>query len=190
MLKLDNLGDREKAMLSFAGLALCGMLLSLLALPFIKGVEKIESECWRKDKELDYALSLVRSEKAVEDDFSKVEAMLSVSLSDAESISNMKEELEDMARAAGLTFEPPSHREPVADASLPWREYVVELPKCEGTMESMVAFVGLLEESPVVYRVERMSLAPSKTPDAVTAAIVVSRIMLPPAQDQTVTSDI
>lgn len=188
--KLDNLGARERAMLLFAGLALCCMVLSLLALPFIKGVDKIEVDCQRKDRELGYALSLVKSAEAVEADFRRVEAMLGVSLSDAESISGMKEELEDMARGAGLTVEPPSHREPVAEATLPWREYVVELPKCEGTMESLVAFAGLLEEAPVVYRIERISVAPSKTPDAVTASIVVSRIMLPPEQDQAVSKDI
>lgn len=190
MLKLDNLGGREKAMLAFAGIALCGMLLSLLALPFIKGVEKIENESLRADRELDYALSLVRSEQAVDDDFRKVESMLGVSLSDAESISNMKEELEEMARDARLTFDPPSHRDPVADLSLPWREYIVEMPRCEGSMEALVAFIGLLEESPVVYRVERISVTPAKTADAVTAAIVVSRIMLPPERDMTVSEDI
>ena len=107
--------------------------------------------------------------------------MLGVSMSDAESTSDMKGEIEGMARDAGLNIDPPSHKEPVADSA--WSEYVVQLAKCEGTMDALVAFLGALESAPVVYRVEKMTVIPSKSGGGISAAIVISRIMLPPEKE-------
>lgn len=182
--KFEDLGTREKIMLAGAGLALAGMMLSLLAVPFVSGVEKMEKDCVRVEKHVVYARSLVASEEAVAVDFQKIESLLGKSLSDAESISDMKGELEGMARDAGLSFDPPSHREPFADSTLPWSEYVVQIAKCEGTMDALVAFLGALESAPAVYRVEKMTVIPSKSGSGITASVVVSRIMLPPEKDQ------
>ena len=187
--KLDNLGAREKIMLGAAAVALAGMLLSLLALPFISGVEKIEKQCGTRAKQVEYARNLIISEETVTADYVRIESMLGISLSDAESISEIKEDVENMASIAGLTFDPPSHKEPVADSALPWREYVVELPRCEGSMDALVAFIGALESSPVVYRVEKMSVSPAKSGTAVSASIVMSRIMLPPEEVQEALAD-
>ena len=180
--KLDNLGSREKIMLGAAAVALAGMMLSLLALPFISGVEEIDRECVIRQKQVASSRSLIGSEEAVTADFMQIESMLGTALSDAESISEMKEDVEDMARAAGLTFDPPSHNEPVSDSALPWREYVVELARCEGSMKSLLAFIDALEGAPVVYRIEKMSISPAKSGTGVSAAIVMSRIMLPPEE--------
>ena len=180
--KLDNLGSREKIMLGAAAVALAGMMLSLLALPFISGVDEIDRECVIRQKQVARSRSLIGSEEAVVADFMQIESMLGAALSDAESISEMKEDVEDMARAAGLTFDPPSHNEPVSDSALPWREYVVELARCEGSMKSLLAFIDALEGAPVVYRIEKMSISPAKSGTGVSAAIVMSRIMLPPEE--------
>jgi hypothetical protein len=180
--KLDNLGSREKIMLGAAAVALAGMMLSLLALPFISGVEEIDRECVIRQKQVARSRSLIGSEEAVTADFMQIESVLGTSLSDSESISEMKEDIEDMARSAGLTFDPPSHNEPVADSALPWREYFVELARCEGSMKSLLAFIDALEGAPVVYRIEKMSVSPAKSGTGVSAAIVMSRIMLPPEE--------
>lgn len=183
MPKLEDLGIREKLMLSLAGIALAGMFISVVAWWFLSGLEGMKRDRGPLERRVRDARKLIVSEDAVKADYQKIESMLGVSLSDAEAISDMKEEIENMAKESGLVCDPPSHLEPVADASLPWREYTVQLAKCEGPMDALLAFIGAIESSPVVYRVEKMSLAPAKSGTGISASLIVSRIMLPPREE-------
>jgi hypothetical protein len=189
MPKLENLGMREKIMISLMGVALAGMLMSIIAWWFLSGLEGMKSDREPLERRVRDARKLILSEEAVKADYLKIESMLGVSLSDAEAISDMKEDIENMARGAGLVCDPPSHMEPVADYSLPWREYTVQLAKCEGTMDALLGFISSIESSTFVYRVEKMSLAPAKTGTGISSSIVVSRIMLPPREEPAATAD-
>jgi hypothetical protein len=180
--KLTELGVREKVMISVMGVALIGMFLSVMSWWFLSGLDGLQREQGPLEKRIRDARKLIKSQEPISADYQQVESMLGVSLSDAESIADMKEDVEDMARGAGLDCDPPSHREPVADPSLPWREYTVQLARCDGTMDALISFIGALEGAPFVYRVEKMTVAPAKKGGGITASVIVSRIMLPPEE--------
>lgn len=178
--KLDDLGMREKIMLALAGVALCGMVISILSVPFVSKLKSIEKDTGRTASELGLARSLLACEDQMADVYSRMESRLGRSLSDAESIGDIKEDVEVMARSAGLAFDPPSHRDPAVDSGNLWREYIVELPRCSGSVDALLAFIGKIESANAVYRIEKMSMAPAKSGAGITATIVISRMMLSP----------
>ena len=181
--KLDNISPKAKGILWVASLALVGVMLYFLSLPFVRGVKKLKAESKVKTGELEDSRKYVNAKDSVLQEFQEVESMLGESQSDAESISDIKEDIEEMARRAGLTIDPPSHSEPETKEDEPWREYIVQLAKCEGSMDAILALVDMLESAPVVYRVETMNLTPAKSGKGVSASIVISRIMLPPQEE-------
>jgi len=187
--KFEDMGTREKILLSAMAVSLIAMFLSVAAWWFLSGLEGMQREVKPLERAIRDAKQLIKSEKPITADYLRIESMLGASLSDAESISDMKQDIENLARGAGLTCDPPSHTDPVADPSLPWREYKVQVANCEGSMDALLSFIGAVESAPVVYRVEKMTVAPAKRGPGVSASIVISRIMLPPKEEPDVSGE-
>ena len=171
--KLAKLSQRERVGLVLAGA--CVLLTIAYGVVFrpVRGrfdqvsrdIRTATQKLAQNDRELDQ-----RRQDAIRTAYAKYIPLLEKASTPEEESAEMVREIENVARLAGVNLNGTTPREPVAlsvkgttsqepGAKNIFRECRVEVD-VDGSMSSLIAFLYGLQESPLLLRVQRLTLAP------------------------------
>ncbi len=177
-LKLDKFGARERWGLGLALVFVLVLMVDRLVVGMVaERVSAVEEQAATDSKELDYSHGVLKSKGPIEAEYGRIEALLRSGLSDSEVIDEIKGEIDDLARGAGVDLVSMEHRAPVPSPG--FTEYVIEIRKLEASMESLLSFLHQVWQTPGMMRVRKVTIVPGADDERVEGTVVISKIMIP-----------
>lgn len=172
--KLDGLKPREKAGLAIAlGVVFLVVVDRVLVSPLLKRCDEIQLAVKEAEAVLTHQRNVLAEASQVEAAYHLVEDMIGGAGSEAETIDAMKGEIDDMARAAGLSIVAMQHRE--AEKRTYIQEFIVDIGKYEGQMPALLGFLHELWHAPGLMRVRSMSATLSRDGAQVEGSIQITK---------------
>lgn len=179
-LKLDKLSFRNRLIIMIAGGVIVFLIVVLVSgYPVIREMDKLAKETLVYEGRIKEAQRLIAIKNQIVNEYKSYETALNKPPSDAEAINIIKEEVDNMAKDAGMTCDSPVHKDPRKPSEF-WREYIVEVAKIESKTENVIRFIGKVQSSESIYRIEKLNLMADKASDLVKGSILVSKIMMAP----------
>lgn len=173
-----NLGSRERAGLLAAlvfGVAVAGD--HLVVKPVLRQFDAQRAALATAAGNLNYNLSLLQQEERVSEEFRKISGLFQRAGTPAEAIDRLKGDIDDAARASGVSLVSMEHREPRATGFL--EEYTVEISRYEASIESLLDFLHRVQKAPGMLRVARLTMDAPENSQWIRGSVVITKVMLP-----------
>lgn len=165
---LENVTKKKELLLigAAAGLAVAFFIARAVFGPFHARLLALGREVALAEAKLGKGIGLIAYKEAITKEYERYASYFSLrNLSDEESVANFLKEIEKVSRASGLVvLDMKPQKETKADKFS--KQYIINL-KAEGNMEELIAFLYALHTSPLLFGVEKMTLAPKaeESPD-------------------------
>ena len=178
LLKLDKLGARERWGLGIALVVVLVLLVDRLVVDMVANrIQSVRAQAVAEAKELDYNRRVLQTRGPIEAEYGRIEGLLASGLSDSEAIDEIKGEIDDLARETGVSLVSMEHRAPSGDTA-GYREYVIEVRKFEGSMQSLLAFLHKVWETPGMMRARKVTVTPGSEEGMLQGSAVISKLLI------------
>lgn len=178
--KLAKLGSREKLMLSLAGLSLLAVAAQYLVVqPVLRSFNEMESRIEAQEDAYRTNQVFVAWEDDVLERYSAVSGKLGTVSKRAESIDDMKGQVDDLAQKAGVVVQSSDHREPNLASHAPCETYFVEIKRFRADMKSLLSFLYELQAAPGMLRVVSLNLTPRREDGVFEGSMLITKVMIP-----------
>ncbi len=175
--KLDKLAPREKLMMALMTIFVFSALLDRFVVSsIISRLEKMDAAIEQAGSDREYALRLLAREKDAEAEYEKIGNAIARAASPAEAVADMKAEVYDAARKAGLVINAMDQRESRPRSFC--EEYVLEITKFDAEIKQLLGFIYRIDASPGMAKVARLNITPGKTKNSVTGSMLLTKVMV------------
>ena len=119
----------------------------------------------------------MKGSAGISKEYKNIKDFLEKAPSSDEAINDMKGEIDELARRAGVMIDSMKHREPQKLDF--YEQYFLEIGKFRSDMKSLLKFLHELQISSGMLRVLKLNLTPDKG-NAIKGSILITKAMLPP----------
>ncbi|MFC1498967.1 hypothetical protein ACFLS1_10940 [Verrucomicrobiota bacterium] len=186
--KLDKISVREKLGFSIAGLFLFALLMDHLILqPVARKLGSMKTEIRNKNLEFRYNSDMIEIEADVTRQYQEIDKFITISHSDDETINEMKGEIDDLVKIAGMQYNSMNDREPHAPKERPdsnCKEFFVEIGGFEAKTEDLITFLYKIREQPMLLRVVNLKIS-QKEKGSVKGNMLIAKLMRSPDPELT-----
>lgn len=155
-----------------AGLAAAFFIARAVFGPFHARLSALGREVALGEAKLGHGIGLIAYQEAITREYAHYASYFSLrNLSDEESVANFLKEIEKTSRASGLVVLDMKPQKEMKEDKFS-KQYTINL-RAEGNMEELIAFLYALHTSPLLFGVEKMTLAP-KAEDSPDLSIVMA----------------
>jgi len=179
LLKLDRLGARERWGLGVALVVLLVLLVDQLVISMVADrIQSVRAQAVTESKALYLNRQVLQTEGPITAQYEAIKQLLAGELSDAEAIEAMRGAIGDLADASGVST--PGSMKPRAPsgASEGYREYVIDIPKFQSSMESLLTFLHGVWVAPGMMRVKKLSITPSAEEGMIEGSLMISKLLI------------
>jgi len=175
--KLEKLGPREKLGLAIATILVSALLADGLVIKTVANVFKeLDADIENEQNGLAYNRRLEEGQPGVSAKYQAVKDLLGEAPSSAEAIDEMKGQIDELARRAGLDIVSMAHREPRKRNFCV--EHSVEVGEFEGDLAKMLRFLHELRKLPGMLRVAQLSVTPDKSRGLLKGSMLITKVMI------------
>ncbi len=180
--RLARLGAGEKLGVACAVVFVMAMIGDgLVVRPIMAYSGRLDEVLQNENGRLAYNQRVLETRGAVTAAYRNASGTLNRATVADEDLGNVKREINELARQAGLSILSTRDREPEAPGtSGGCILYTVEISKYNGTMRALLTFADRVQRTPGMLRVTRLQVAPESGTERIAGSMTLTKLMLPP----------
>ncbi|MBM4142725.1 MAG: hypothetical protein FJ225_03895 [Lentisphaerae bacterium] len=172
---LSRLNARERLGLTAAALVILGMLVDRLAVQaVVNRSRELSREIARSEAEVAYNLRVLAGKAAVETEYRRLLAAMEAVQSEAEGIDRMKDQIDALAREAGVRLDSWEERRPENRGA--YDEHFVVVRQFDSGMDGVLRFLYDVRSAPGLMRVEQIRVGPVRDTDRMRGSLLISKV--------------